>query len=120
MWAEEETRNMNLEVDHGEQRTILLVREERIDAHNSGELKGCLLELLEKNATLLAVDLSLVRFIDSSGLGALLAGYKNANLRHARLILVGVQPRVLSMFELTRLHHVFEIVGRIDEVLINQ
>ena len=110
---------MNLEIDHGEERATLLVREERIDAHNSGELKACLLELFEKNVALLAVDLSQVRFIDSSGLGALLAGYKNANLRHARLVLVGVQPRVQSMFELTRLHHVFEMVGGIDDVLIN-
>ncbi len=107
---------MNVEVEHGEPWTVLRVLEERIDAHNSGELKSHLLDLLEKNVASLAVDLSPVRFIDSSGLGALLAGYKNANLRQARLLLVGVQPRVQSMFELTRLHHVFEIVGRLDEV----
>lgn len=108
---------MNLEVDRGEERAVLRVKEERVDAHNSGELKASLLELFEKNVALLAVDLSQVRFIDSSGLGALLAGYKNANLHNARLVLVGVQPRVQSMFELTRLHHVFEMVGAIDEVL---
>lgn len=107
---------MNVEVERGEPWTVLKVLEERIDAHNSGELKSCLLDLLEKNVASLAVDLNPVRFIDSSGLGALLAGYKNANLRQARLLLVGVQPRVQSMFELTRLHHVFEIVGRLDEV----
>lgn len=108
---------MNLEVDREEERAVLLVKEERVDAHNSGELKACLLDLFEKNVALLAVDLSQVRFIDSSGLGALLAGYKNANLHNARLVLVGVQPRVQSMFELTRLHHVFEMVDAIDEVL---
>ncbi len=111
---------MNVEIDRGGPWTVLRVREERVDAHNSGELKTCLLELLEKNVTALAVDLSQVRFIDSSGLGALLAGYKNANLRQARLLLVGVQPRVQSMFELTRLHHVFEMVDRLDEVSIQQ
>jgi anti-sigma B factor antagonist len=111
---------MNVEVERGEQWTVLRVLEERVDAHNSGELKSVLLELLEKNVTSLAVDLSQVRFIDSSGLGALLAGYKNANLRQARLLLVGVQPRVQSMFELTRLHHVFEMVNHLDEVSIQQ
>lgn len=110
---------MNLEVDRGDERAVLLVKEERVDAHNSGELKACLLELLEKNVNVLAIDLSEVRFIDSSGLGALLSGYKNANLRHARLVLVGVQPRVQSMFELTRLHHVFEILAGIDQLAVN-
>jgi anti-sigma B factor antagonist len=49
-----------------------------------------------------------------------LSGYKNANLRHARLVLVGVQPRVQSMFELTRLHQVFEIVDRVDDVVVSK
>ena len=108
---------MNIQVEHDDPWTVVRVREERVDAHNSGRLKSCLLELLEDNTDTLAVDLSEVRFIDSSGLGALLAAYKNANLRQARLLLVGLQPRVQSMFELTRLHHVFEMASRLDEVV---
>jgi len=111
---------MKFTIDRSEERSILLVKEERIDAHNSGELKECLLNLLETGARLLVVALNEVRFIDSSGLGALLSGYKNANLRHARLVLVGVQPRVQSMFELTRLHQVFEIVDRVDDVVVSK
>jgi anti-sigma B factor antagonist len=106
---------MKLNIDRNEERSVLSVQEERIDAHNSGELKECLLNLFEAGTRLLVVDLKDVRFIDSSGLGALLSGYKNANLRHARLVLAGVQPRVQSMFELTRLHQVFDIVARVEE-----
>ncbi len=94
---------------------VLSVRESRLDAHNSGELKDVLLKLLESNVKRLVVDLSAVRFIDSSGLGALLSGYKNANLHRACLVLAGLQPRVRAMFELTRLNRVFESYGNVDE-----
>jgi anti-sigma B factor antagonist len=48
-----------------------------------------------------------------------LSGYKNANLRQARMVLSGLQARVRSMFELTRLHRVFEIVERVQDVPVN-
>jgi anti-sigma B factor antagonist len=107
---------MNVEIDRNDERSILRVKEERIDAHNAGDLKDRLLNTLEDGCPLLIVDLAEVRFIDSSGLGALLSGYKNANLRQARLVLAGLHPRVRSMFELTRLHRVFEIAERVDDV----
>jgi len=92
-----------------EDRTVLSIQEDRIDAHNSGELKSLLLKALEDGAKSVVVDLARVQFIDSSGLGALLSGYKNASLRSIGFALAGLQPRVRSMFELTRLHRVFDI-----------
>ncbi len=97
--------------------TILHLRESRVDAHNSDTLKDYFLKLLENGEKRLLVDLSQVRFIDSSGLGALLSGYKNANLHQGVFALVGLQPRVKEMFELTRLNRVFEIFDRVDEVI---
>jgi anti-sigma B factor antagonist len=108
---------MNITMDKVNGSTVLRFHEERLDAHNSSELKDYLLRLLESGSVRLVVDLSEVRFIDSSGLGALLSGYKNAGLRHGSLVLAGLQPRVQSMFELTRLHRVFEIYPSTEEVL---
>jgi anti-sigma B factor antagonist len=81
-------------------------------------LKDYLLTLLDNGTKCLVLDLSEVRFVDSSGLGALLSGLKNAGMRDIRYILAGLQPRVQSMFELTRLHRVFEIHPGIDEALL--
>jgi len=58
-----------------------------------------------------------VRFVDSSGLGALLSGFKNAAARSGKLVLSNIQPQVLSMFELTRLNRVFEIYSDVNDVL---
>jgi anti-sigma B factor antagonist len=99
---------------------VVTVREERLDAHNSGELKDRFLRFLEEGARRIVVDLSSVNFIDSSGLGALLSGYKNATQRGGSLILCGPQPRVRAMFDLTRLNRVFEIYPRLEEALASQ
>lgn len=96
---------------------LIEVKEERLDAHNSGEFKGQMINLFEEGKNNLVVDLQEVRFVDSSGLGALVSGFKNASARNGNLKLCGLQPQVKSMFELTRLHRVFEIFPTTDESL---
>jgi anti-sigma B factor antagonist len=59
-------------------KTILTLKEERLDAHNSGELKDRILKLFEDGCRAVVVDLRNVQFSDSAGLGALLSGHKNA------------------------------------------
>ncbi|QFY41281.1 STAS domain-containing protein [Candidatus Methylospira mobilis] len=108
---------MNITAEDRNGKTLLFVREERLDANNSGDLKEYLKRLLEAEAKAVIIDLSMVSFIDSSGLGALLSGYKNANLHQGSLVLHGLQPRVQSMFELTRLQRVFDIYLSQQEAL---
>ena len=105
--------NLNLEKING--CTILFIKEERIDAHNSGELKEAVLHLIEQGEVNIIVQLEHVRFIDSSGLGALLSGYKNAAAKSGKLTLANMQQQVLSMFELTRLNRVFDIYADLNE-----
>lgn len=93
------------------------IDEERMDAHNSGDLKEQMLQLFDEGKCNLVIDLGRVRFIDSSGLGALVSGFKNASAREGSLKLCCLQPQVRSMFELTRLHRVFEIFTNMDEAL---
>jgi|SRR6056297_104903 len=108
---------MNLQIDDKGNAILMQVQEERLDAHNSGELKTQMLKLFEDGKSNLVVDLSDVRFVDSSGLGALVSGFKNASSRNGSLKLSGLQMQVKSMFELTRLHRVFEIYNDAEEAL---
>ncbi len=93
------------------------VQEERMDAHNSGDLKEQMLQLFDEGKCNLIIDLTAVRFVDSSGLGALVSGFKNASARDGNLKLCCLQPQVRSMFELTRLHRVFEIFTSVEETM---
>ncbi|MGZ5006968.1 MAG: STAS domain-containing protein [Methylobacter sp.] len=108
---------MNLSLEKINGYTVVFIKEQRVDAHNSGELKEAILHLIEQGEVKIIVQLEHVRFIDSSGLGALLSGYKNAATRSGKLALANMQQQVLSMFELTRLNRVFEIYADLDEAL---
>jgi anti-sigma B factor antagonist len=110
---------MNLKVEKKNEIVIIYVKEERLDAHNSGDLKTEMQQLFEEGSKNILVDLHDVRFIDSSGLGALVSGFKNAISHQGNLKLSTLQTQVKSMFELTRLHRVFEIYASTSEALDN-
>jgi anti-sigma B factor antagonist len=110
--------NLNLEKINGY--SVLFVQEERIDAHNSGALKEVILHLIEQGEVKIVVQLEQVRFIDSSGLGALLSGHKNAAAKSGKLALACCKPQVLSMFELTRLNRIFDIYADLNEIFDNE
>jgi anti-sigma B factor antagonist len=58
------------------------------------------------------VDLSQTTFVDSCGLGALIALHKTACGRKGKVQLLNPQPPVQQILELTRMHRIFEIVNR--------
>lgn len=108
---------MNLKTEINGVRAIINVMEERLDAHNSDNLKSEMNRLFENGIKDIIIDLKEVRFIDSSGLGVLVSGYKNSSIRQGTIKLTGLQTQVKSMFELTRLHRVFDIFQTVDEAL---
>jgi anti-sigma B factor antagonist len=96
---------------------ILHVQGARVDAHHAGELKSRLLELAAAGKSNIVVDLTEVRFIDSSGLGALIAAYKSAAAKASVLKLAGLQPQVRSVMELTGMHRVFEVFESVAQAM---
>jgi anti-sigma B factor antagonist len=108
---------MDIKTEHMEGITVLFIREDRLDANDSEELKVELRRLYESGVKDVVIDLKEIHFIDSSGLGVLVSGYKNASTQHGSLKLSNLQSQVKSMFELTRLHRVFDIFTTVDDAL---
>ena len=108
---------MDIKMELTEGVAVLFIREDRLDANNSEELKAELRRLFESGTKDLVIDLKEVLFIDSSGLGVMVSGYKNASILHGSLKLSNLQSQVKSMFELTRLHRVFDIFPTVDDAL---
>lgn len=108
---------MNMKLEENGKVMVVVVKEERLDAHNAEVLKQELGRLFNEGRGCVVVDLKEVRFIDSSGLGALVSGFKNASSRQGELKLSSLQSQVKSMFELTRLHRVFDIYQTVDEAI---
>jgi anti-sigma B factor antagonist len=111
---------MNLKQEKINDYSVLTILDERIDAHNSGELKVYLLQMIEGGEKRIIVHLGHVRFIDSSGLGALLSGNKQVLAKSGKFALTNIQKQVLSMFELTRLNRVFDIHDDFTESFGNE
>ena len=111
---------MKLNLEKIKDYSVIFIQEERIDAHNSGELKDYILHLIEQGEVNIIIQLETVRFIDSSGLGALLSGYKHAAAKSGKLALACCRQQVLSMFELTRLNRVFELYTDLNEAFENE
>ncbi len=65
------------------------------------------------------VDLSEVTFLDSTGLGVLVAGWKRCQESGASLDLVVTRPQIMKVLEVTGLDTVFTIYGSIDEAFLN-
>jgi anti-sigma B factor antagonist len=81
---------------------VLTVRGE-VDLASAPKLAAALGDLIDRGHTRLAVDLSAVEFIDSSGLGVLVGSLKRLREEGGDLVLCGASPPVLRIIELTGL-----------------
>ncbi len=88
--------------------------ERRIDMRHADELKGMLNEIVDRGVNLVALDLSEVEFVDSSGLGAMLTIYKKL-VDTGAFAIVGPQPMVTSLFKLTRTDAFLQIFDNDEE-----
>jgi anti-sigma B factor antagonist len=86
---------------------ILDVRGE-VDLSWSQEIRRSVLEALATTPAL-AVELSAVSYIDSSGIAALVEGFQQARAKGQRFALVSPSASVNSVLELARLDRVFPI-----------
>lgn len=97
-----------MDIDTEEKNGILIVRplEMRIDASNALEFKAAMMEIVGNGYVNLVVNLSALKFIDSSGLGVLVAILKTIGSR-GEIKLCEARGDVASIFELTRLDEIF-------------
>lgn len=96
---------------------LVEVKEKRATVEFSGSLKDDLIKKIEDSTNNVVVDLSKSEFVDSSFLGALVAGLKKSTMKNGDLKLVGLQPPVRAMFELTRLYRIFDIFDTVEDAL---
>ena len=95
---------------------VAAVPVEELDASNAGEFKRDVAPLLEAN-TKLVLDLSRLRFVDSSGLGAFISCLRKLNAKGGELKLCGMSKQVRAVFELVRMHRVFDIYTTSEEAV---
>lgn len=101
---------MNLTITEkrdAKERTTICVAGE-VDVFTAPELRKKLLPICQAGETVV-VDLSDVDYIDSTGLGVFIGAYKIQRTTKGKLILTGVNQRLLRLFNITGLHEIIEI-----------
>lgn len=87
---------------------VIELREDNLDASNVREFRDAVQSLMG-DRTRVVLDLAGVKFIDSSGLGALISCLRQVNSRRGDFRLCEMSRTVRALFELMRMHRVFHI-----------
>ena len=100
----------------GDNVLVIDLREDNLDASNVREFKDAVQALMQ-DRTKVVLDMSGVKFVDSSGLGALISCLRLLNGRRGDFRLCELTNTVRALFELMRMHRVFNIHSSRDEAV---
>lgn len=107
---------MNLQAEHHGDTVVIRVAEPRIDAACAVQFKDGFRELADQGTGRVLLDLDQVDFLDSSGLGAIVAAMKYL-APDRRLELAALTGTVEKVFRLTRMDSVFVLHSDIATAL---
>lgn len=93
---------------------VIQLREESLDAGNVQLFKDTVQAVLQQHSRVV-FDLEGVRFIDSSGIGALLSCMRQLRQRQGDVRLCRLSGTVIALFELMRLDRVFTLCATCEE-----
>ncbi len=88
-----------------------------IDLHQSPQLHERLVEVCKSKPKVLVLNLAEVVYMDSSAVGTLVHTYRTVTGYKGRLALAGMQDRVRSVFEISRLDKYFQIFADVEAAL---
>lgn len=93
---------------------VVVLSGSSLDASNAKALKQEVNLILESHRQIV-FDLSELHFVDSSGLGAILSCLRHLNARGGDLKLCSMSRPVRALFELVRMHRIFDIYDSKEE-----
>jgi len=88
-----------------------------VDINSSPDIKKSFDKLISKKTPKIVINFSKVAYVDSSGLATLVELLKNMKAYSGRMRLVGLSPKIKSLFEITKLEKLFEIMNTEDEAI---
>ncbi len=101
---------MSFKLQHREEKGIVILTPQgQLNASEVVSFKKEIAPFLQKEGADVIVDCSALEFVDSTGLGALIALLRKLEAKGGKLFFVGLGPEVASIFEITRLHKLFQI-----------
>lgn len=98
---------------------VLIVKpaEQALDAYAAAGFREHMATCIQQGRRTIVLDLAMVNFLDSTGLGAIVSSLKRLD-GDGIMVICNVGEMVMDVFRLTRMDRVFPIVHTVDEALV--
>ncbi len=97
--------------------TILVLSGRVVLGNESNQLRTKLKEIVAQGKKRLVLDLADVKYIDSAGLGTLVAGYTSAQNQGASMKLANLTKKFDEQLHITKLVTVFDVYESVDDAV---
>src|SRR6201989_117324 len=108
---------MKFTVDKHEKYVLLKLNESKLNSLVTPQLKSELILINTEGQRNIILDLSQVKFADSSGLSSLLVGHRLCKGADGNFIMVGLNDAVSRLVTISQLDTVLTIVPTVDEAI---
>jgi anti-sigma B factor antagonist len=108
---------MKFTVDKHEKYVLIKLNESKLNSLISPQLKSELILMNTDGQRNIILDLSMVKFADSSGLSSLLIGHRICKNAEGSFILTGLSESVARLISISQLESVLSIVNTPEEAI---
>jgi anti-sigma B factor antagonist len=110
-------RNMKYSIDKQEKYSILALDEEKLDTLIAPKLKSEFVTIFQSGTSNLILDMSKVKYVDSSGLSAILVANRLAGDEDGFLVLAGITAHVMKLITISKLDNVLNLLPTVKEAI---
>jgi|SRR5690554_999251 len=107
----------NFTIIEGEQYVVIESQIEKLDSLTAPDIKSELVFLLKSGKKNIIIDLQKTKYVDSSGLSALLTGNRLCKEMKGSFVICCLQPSVEKLVQISQLTTVFEITPTRSEAI---
>lgn len=108
---------MKYSIDKQEKYSILALDEEKLDTLIAPKLKSEFVTIFQSGTSNLILDMSKVKYVDSSGLSAILVANRLAGDEDGFLVLAGITPHVMKLITISKLDNVLNLLPTVKEAI---
>ena len=106
---------MKYSIDKQEKYTMLRLNEEKLDSNIAPQLKSQMVTLHAEGVRNIILDLSEVKYTDSSGLSALLVGNRILQEDDGIFVLASLSDHTMKLIKISQLDSVLHILPTVQE-----
>ena len=109
---------MSLDVEKRGEIFLLTPKKDLSGGEETREIEKAIKEIIDQGPPQIVVDLGRVSYINSSGLGSLVAAHTSCKNREGWMRLARTGKRIKNLFLITKLAFVFETFDSVDDALL--